>query len=195
MLENTQFTRTDKAIAQALISLLKVKPFEKITVQDILDETPVTRSTFYKHFRDKYEIIERMQDYFFASQMELHKLLRDKPTEITPTFLTLSHQNLEIMKTLLKVKTEHVDFRQTLAAQCEEYYLKDAVGPNRQIEAQIFAQSITAFQLSSDLIKEEFSFETMHDVFISVLFRILGFTEDEELRKRLKEKSKPSSML
>lgn len=47
MKENPQYLRTDKAIRQALIVLLKTKPFEKITVQDILDETPVTRSTFY----------------------------------------------------------------------------------------------------------------------------------------------------
>ena len=56
MQQNPQFLRTDKAIKQALIHLLNVKPFEKITVQDILDETPVTRSTFYKHFHDKYEM-------------------------------------------------------------------------------------------------------------------------------------------
>ena len=68
MQNNPQFVRTDKAITQALISLLKVKPFEKITVQDILDETPVTRSTFYKHFHDKYEIAEKMQQEFFEAQ-------------------------------------------------------------------------------------------------------------------------------
>ena len=56
MQENPQFLRTDKAIKQALIHLLKTKSFEKITVQDILDETPVTRSTFYKHFHDKMKL-------------------------------------------------------------------------------------------------------------------------------------------
>ena len=73
MQNNPQFVRTDKAITQALISLLKVKPFEKITVQDILDETPVTRSTFYKHFHDKYEIAEKMQQEFFEAQDTLQK--------------------------------------------------------------------------------------------------------------------------
>ena len=73
MQNNPQFVRTDKAITQALISLLKVKPFEKITVQDILDETPVTRSTFYKHFHDKYEIAEKMQQEFFEAQAHSKK--------------------------------------------------------------------------------------------------------------------------
>ena len=70
MQENPQFLRTDKAIKQALITLLRTKPFEKITVQDILDETPVTRSTFYKHYHDKYEIVERMQKEYFSSLLQ-----------------------------------------------------------------------------------------------------------------------------
>ena len=50
-----------KQVRNALVELLKDKPFEKITVQNILEATPVTRTTFYKHFRDKYEIAELMQ--------------------------------------------------------------------------------------------------------------------------------------
>ena len=49
MTGNIQYLRTDRAIQSALLSLLGKKPFEKITVQDILDETPVSRATFYKH--------------------------------------------------------------------------------------------------------------------------------------------------
>ena len=38
MSNSPQFQRTDKAILQAMVSLLKKKSFEKITVQDILDK-------------------------------------------------------------------------------------------------------------------------------------------------------------
>jgi len=44
--KSPQYLRTYKAITNALIHLLREKPFEKIIVQDILDETPVTRATF-----------------------------------------------------------------------------------------------------------------------------------------------------
>ena len=71
MKNNPQFLRTDKAIKQTLISLLQNKPFEKITVQDILDETPVTSSTFYKHYHDKYEIAEHLLDDYFSLQASL----------------------------------------------------------------------------------------------------------------------------
>lgn len=188
MPENPQFLRTDKAIKQALITLLRTKPFEKITVQDILDETPVTRSTFYKHYHDKYEIVERMQEEFFASQMELRVAAHKNPQLFSPTLLNLSKQNNEIMEALLKVHTENVDLRDALAKQCVEYYLSMADGPSAEIEAEIFAQAITAFRLSSPTT-ENFSFEYMHGIYINVFMRLLGIYTDEELRKTLMKKA------
>lgn len=38
--------------------LLMKTPFEKITIKMITDGAGVIRPTFYKHFQDKYEIIE-----------------------------------------------------------------------------------------------------------------------------------------
>ena len=196
MQNNLQFVRTDKAITQALISLLKEKPFEKITVQDILDETPVTRSTFYKHYHDKYEIAEKMQEEFFATQMEIRKAAHENPSMLTQALLKTSHQNRELMEALLKVRTENVDLRQALASQSEEYYLSTTNGPYKKIEAEIFAQAVTAFQLSANNT-EEFSFEYMHDIFISVILKLLGLSDDKELRKTLKKKavSKPAPPL
>lgn len=184
MQQNPQFLRTDKAIKQALITLLKSKPFEKITVQDILDETPVTRSTFYKHFHDKYEIIERMQDEFFASQMELSAAAHQIPNQFSPALISLSRQNNEMMEALLKVHTEKVDLRDALAKQGVDYYLSLTNSPTAHVEAEIFAQAITAFRLSFPAT-EDFSLEYMYKIFITVFMRILNLPEDEDLRKTL----------
>ena len=188
MQQNPQFLRTDKAIKQALITLLKIKPFEKITVQDILDETPVTRSTFYKHYHDKYEIVERMQDEYFASQMELRIAAHKYPQLFTPALVSQSKQNNELLEALLKVHTEKVDIRQALAQQSAQYYLSTASSPTADIEAEIFSQAVTAFQLSFPN-SEEFSFEYMHNLYISVFMKLLGIPEDEELRKTLLKKA------
>lgn len=187
MSENPQFIRTDKAIKQALIALLKVKPFEKITVQDILDETPVTRSTFYKHYHDKYEIAEKMQQEFFDSQMAIRKAVHENPS-LTPSLTKVTQENRELMEALLKIHTENVDLRQAMAKQSEEYYLSGKTGKYPKLESEIFANCITAFQLSSNNT-ETHAFEYMHDVFISVMLRLLGIPEDEEMRKLLKKKA------
>ena len=189
MQENTQFQRTDKAIKQALVNLLKIKPFEKITVQDILDETPVTRSTFYKHFHDKYEIVERMQDEFFAAQMELRISAHKNPQQFAPAMIAQRRQNNELLQALLKVHTEKVDIRQALAKQSAEYYLSTTPSsPSVEIEAEIFSHVITAYQLACP-DTEAFSFEHMHNIYISVFMKLLGIMDDEETRRLLTKKA------
>ncbi|HAZ05014.1 MAG TPA: TetR/AcrR family transcriptional regulator, partial [Acetobacterium sp.] len=48
---------TKKIIADSMFSLLKTKSFNKITVDKILSESGVSRSTFYRYFSDKYELM------------------------------------------------------------------------------------------------------------------------------------------
>ncbi len=60
--ESLQYRRVDKCILNAFIKISPQIPFEKMTVQDILDEALVSRYTFYAHFHDKYEVAERIQD-------------------------------------------------------------------------------------------------------------------------------------
>lgn len=58
---------TKRIIVEAMRKLLKTRKFEKITVQDVLDEAHVSRGTFYRHFKDKYEIM----NFFY------HESIRD----------------------------------------------------------------------------------------------------------------------
>ena len=87
MTGNIQYLRTDRAIQSALLSLLGKKPFEKITVQDILDETPVSRATFYKHFHDKYEIVEKIQDEILHTHTELRNSLAQATPDQYPALM------------------------------------------------------------------------------------------------------------
>lgn len=48
--------RTRDTLGDALIALMQERPFDDITVQQVLDRAEVGRSTFYAHYRDKDDL-------------------------------------------------------------------------------------------------------------------------------------------
>jgi AcrR family transcriptional regulator len=62
--------RTKGLLRGALLSLIREKGYERITVQEIIDRADVGRSTFYAHFRDKEDLLvyglEELRDAFTA---------------------------------------------------------------------------------------------------------------------------------
>jgi len=48
---------TKKMITDSMFCLLKIKSLDKITIDMILNECQVSRSTFYRYFNDKYELM------------------------------------------------------------------------------------------------------------------------------------------
>ena len=59
--------KTHLALTNALLEMMEEMPFEDIRVKDLCDRAMLRKSTFYKHFADKYELLafvvkEAMQD-------------------------------------------------------------------------------------------------------------------------------------
>ena len=48
----------DQRIADSFKALMREYPFEKITIQMIADQTGIIRSTFYRHFKDKQDLMD-----------------------------------------------------------------------------------------------------------------------------------------
>ncbi len=69
---------TRRFIQEALHTLLREKPMDKITVRDIVEECGLTRNTFYYHYDDIYDLFE---DFL---KTQLSKALHSSPMEMTP---------------------------------------------------------------------------------------------------------------
>lgn len=58
--EDLRTTKTKAAIKQAFLTILSDKPFEHITVKEITELAKCNRNTFYLHYDDKYDLIEKL---------------------------------------------------------------------------------------------------------------------------------------
>lgn len=59
--------RTRKLLWEALMAALAERAFAEITVQDICERAMVHRTTFYKHYADKYDLLEKGMRQMFDS--------------------------------------------------------------------------------------------------------------------------------
>lgn len=84
-------TRTRDLLGDALVALIQEKPFESITVQDVLDRAGVGRSTFYAHYKDKNDLfLSDAEDFFEAMSTALSKR-GDKSNRVAPVCEFFSH--------------------------------------------------------------------------------------------------------
>jgi AcrR family transcriptional regulator len=63
--EDLRIRRTRKLLQQAFIELTVEKGFAALTVRDITERAMVNRSTFYRHYLDKYDLLEKYMDEVF----------------------------------------------------------------------------------------------------------------------------------
>ena len=66
--------RMIKHINATVFKLLKDYHFDEITIQKICDIAEINRSTFYRYFQDKYDILFSLPDYI-ATHLFLQKNL------------------------------------------------------------------------------------------------------------------------
>ncbi|WP_099467615.1 TetR/AcrR family transcriptional regulator [Konateibacter massiliensis] len=76
--------KTLENIDSSLLGLLTRMPFHKITVDMICKEARINRSTFYKYYFDKYDLLDKY----------LEKVLKELQVNIRPNFIEASPEQL-----------------------------------------------------------------------------------------------------
>ena len=53
---------TRMVIRKTFLELLKEKPISRITVKEICERSEINRATFYKHYQDPFDLLEKLED-------------------------------------------------------------------------------------------------------------------------------------
>jgi AcrR family transcriptional regulator len=83
--------RTRDRLGDALIELMQEKPFDAITVQDVLSRADVSRSTFYVHYRDKDDLFLSDVDEFLEAMATMLSRGKDKSDRVAPVREFFAH--------------------------------------------------------------------------------------------------------
>ncbi len=104
--EDLRVRRTYKLLSQALLSLLLEKSFEEIFVTDICERAMVHRTTFYKHFEDKYHLLDFCVKEMISSfegeddyQIDSNESMKDYYMSLIRKSLVYISENKELLLT------------------------------------------------------------------------------------------------
>ena len=98
--------KTKKQLRECLTRLLKEKKVQDITVRELTDMADLNRGTFYLHYRDVFDLLEKTENELldeFNQLMYRHKAseINDKLDEIFMEIFHLVQENAALVEILL----------------------------------------------------------------------------------------------
>ncbi|MDO5718889.1 MAG: TetR/AcrR family transcriptional regulator [Tissierellia bacterium] len=112
--------KTREAIFEAFQKLLSKKSYTRITVQEIIDEANIGRSTFYSHFETKDYLLKEMCteifDHVFSNALEVEKThdfseSRENPKDLIAHILYHLKDNQESIITIMTCESRDLFVR------------------------------------------------------------------------------------
>ena len=146
--EDLRVRRTRKLLQQALIEGTVEKGFAALTVRDITERAMVNRSTFYRHYLDKYDLLEQHLNEIYAVLEEEGGFIKEA-----------CHQRLS---ELLKQMQQVPDFyRVVLSTQSDAWISQRYRQQTQQRLLAYFQQAFPAAASDPDSLPLDLKFTTL----------------------------------
>lgn len=115
--EDRRVRRTRRLLKQGLAELMEEKDFKDITVKDITDRVDLNRGTFYLHYADTYDLLEKLENETlqdFQSMIDAHVPQTEEEQDLTPILLPIARyivDNASVCRSLFENRASN-DFLQ-----------------------------------------------------------------------------------
>lgn len=156
MTTDIRVKKTRRNIIHTFLELLSKMPFKKITVAKIYSEAEIAKSTFYDHFKDKYDLLEQIiqslsNDFSSEIRQKFNKFNNETILEaLTNIFLNLTQNSAEL-KALLDLHetptTLETELRRITFETCREYLQHQEL--NGQFSIDFLAHFYSELSLTS----------------------------------------------
>lgn len=98
--------KTRKQLRECLVTLLKKKKVQEITVRELTEMADLNRGTFYLHYKDVFDLLEKTEEELltdFNALMNKHTVaeLNQTPAPVFNEIFTLVHDNADLIGILL----------------------------------------------------------------------------------------------
>ncbi|MGE4213948.1 MAG: TetR/AcrR family transcriptional regulator [Anaerotignaceae bacterium] len=110
--EDRRIRRTKKLLKSGFASLMKEKEFKDIRVKDITDLVDLNRGTFYLHYNDTYDLLEKIENEVlgdfqamidtYCPQVDAHSIL-----PVISPIVDYIVDNLDVCRVLFQSKTSN----------------------------------------------------------------------------------------
>ena len=124
-IEDLRVRRTRKLLQQAFIECTIEKGFAALTVRDITERAMVNRSTFYRHYLDKYDLLEQYMNEIYALLEDREGVAELHPNEAPSSLINLLkhvQQNADFYRVMLGAKGDPL-FVQRFGQKTEDRFL------------------------------------------------------------------------
>ena len=146
-IQDRRVRRTQHLLAKALIALTLEKGYEDVTIRDITERADIGYATFFRHYRDKDELLQDVVDVVLA---ELIDLLCPATSDADPTaigVLLFRHvqEQSEVVRVLLR---SHSLLPRLIEAATQNIVSDHTPRPESIVPLEIAAHHIVASTIS-----------------------------------------------
>lgn len=112
---NRRILVTKRILRESLMELMQEKSISKITIKEICDLSEMSRSTFYLHYQDQFELLSDVENEVMENTLKALENLSGSfnTNESIEAFLEYVKENKETFGILL-CQTDSEDFQKTI---------------------------------------------------------------------------------
>ncbi|MBM7642679.1 TetR/AcrR family transcriptional regulator [Streptococcus loxodontisalivarius] len=151
MTTDLRISKTKDAIRSTFLNILAQKNFEQITVAELSKEANISRKTFYAHYLDKYDLVEKIE-------AEMSDEFSKRLCKLNPNQMPITISEEEAIKRLLPLLDfieENLDFFELVAEKKIGFsWYEDVMGTYiDELSNSLYCQNNSWIDYQKDVIK------------------------------------------